>query len=481
MLESAPPRCGLCERRSASDARSVDRLVLPLPPKAHLVTLPRQPHDKPQETCVAVNPQDPRHVVVSYHQAVGAGSDHHPSVRVETHVAWSANGGATWTVAEGTTVEGYRRSLDACVALDRKGQAFLALLAMDRISHGTRHGQYVRRSADGGRTWERSLVTLAERPETSRNATWEHKPWLIADAATSSSYAGNLYVSWDRAEDDEGTRRILFVRSTDSGETWSRPRMISAAGSYATWQHGTVGREGTVYLVWSDRPAGSPAREIAIATSHDGGESFDAPRRVARIRSDAMVKDFPRAMTGWPSVAIDPRGEPGRLFVVWADNLNGDVDVLATTSDDGGRSWTAPLRVNDDPLGNGTDQVMPWVTVDPTDGVAYVLFYDRRDDPGNRLATVTLARSTDGGRTFANYAWSGASSDPKQACLGDYIGLAVLNGLVYAAWPESLSEPPQHPRDRVSADMGGMILDDLEWPYGPTAIRIGLADFRSAT
>jgi hypothetical protein len=304
---------------------------------------------------------------------------------------------------------------------------------------------------------------------------------LIADAVPTSPYAGNLYVSWDRGEDDEGTRRILLVRSTDNGETWSRPRMISATGSYATWQHGAVGPEGELSLVWSDRPAGMSGREIAIASSHDGGESFDAPRRVARIRSGAMVKDFPRAMTGWPSVAVDSRASRGRLFVVWADDMNGDVDVFATTSDDEGRSWTAPARVNDDPIGNGADQVMPWVAVDPADGAAYVLFYDRRDDPSNRLATVTLACSTDGGRTFANYAWSDAVSDPRQACLGDYIGLAALDGRVYAAWPEGVSEPLQHPRERVSADMGGMILDDLEWPYGPTAIRIGAADFRSST
>src|SRR5687767_122891 len=67
---------------------------LPYPPGMRLVTVPRKPGDKPQETSVAVNPRDPRAVVVSYHQAIGAGSDHHYGVPVHAKVAWSADGGA---------------------------------------------------------------------------------------------------------------------------------------------------------------------------------------------------------------------------------------------------------------------------------------------------------------------------------------------------------------------------------------------------
>src|SRR5437016_3031721 len=78
---------------------------LPRPPGAHLVMLPRAPKEKPQETSVAVNPRDPRNVIVSYHESLGPGSDHDPSSHVSSHVAWSANGGETWAIASGGTTD----------------------------------------------------------------------------------------------------------------------------------------------------------------------------------------------------------------------------------------------------------------------------------------------------------------------------------------------------------------------------------------
>ena len=123
---------------------------------------------------------------------------------------------------------------------------------------------------------------------------------------------------------------------------------------------------------------------------------------------------------------------------------------------------------------------MQWLAVDPKDGAAYVIFYDRRSDPKNLLPTVTLARSTDGGRSFTNYAWSDTPTDPKQAGLGDYLGLAALDGRVYGAWVESVpstrtgpKQPPKKP------EPGELELDDAAWPYGPSAIRMGVADFRA--
>ena len=64
------------------------------------------------------------------------------------------------------------------------------------------------------------------------------------------------------------------------------------------------------------------------------------------------------------------------------------------------------MRVNSNPAHDGTDQFFQWLAVDPATGAANVIFYDRRMDADNRKTTVTLARSTDGGATFTNYAWT---------------------------------------------------------------------------
>jgi hypothetical protein len=83
---------------------------------------------------------------------------------------------------------------------------------------------------------------------------------------------------------------------------------------------------------------------------------------------------------------IDTSGRAGNgnVYIAWNDARNGDADILATTSRDGGVTWSPPLRVNDDPLNNGVDQFFPWLTVDPT-GQVGVIFMDRRLDPLNNL------------------------------------------------------------------------------------------------
>ena len=50
------------------------------------------------------------------------------------------------------------------------------------------------------------------------------------------------------------------------------------------------------------------------------------------------------------------RAPSGRIYVVWPDSRNGDPDILLIWSGDGGTTWSAPVRVNDDAVGNKADQ-----------------------------------------------------------------------------------------------------------------------------
>src|SRR5205823_7607080 len=69
----------------------------------------------------------------------------------------------------------------------------------------------------------------------------------------------------------------------------------------------------------------------------------------------------------------------GHLYLTY-ENWNGnDMDVMFTESTNGGRTWSAPVKVNDnvDPSGAPTDQFQPSVAAGPGGAVA-VAFYDRR-------------------------------------------------------------------------------------------------------
>ena len=100
------------------------------------------------------------------------------------------------------------------------------------------------------------------------------------------------------------------------------------------------------------------------------------------------------------------------------------------SSRDGGMTWSAPVRVNDDPLKNGKAQFFTWMSVDPSDGSVNVIFYDRRDTEG-AMTKVILARSIDGGRTFVNHKIDQPAfiCDPK-VFFGDYTGISAYNGRV---------------------------------------------------
>jgi len=183
---------------------------------------------------------------------------------------------------------------------------------------------------------------------------------------------------------------------------------------------------------------------------------------------------------GFPQIAMDPRGgrKGGRLYVTWSDYRNGDVDVFCSTSADHGRTWTPATRVNTDPVHDGADQFFQWLAVDPSDGSADVVFYDRRGDPRNRKQIVVLARSTDGGRTFQNYGWTDTPFDAQGVFIGDYTGLAALDGRVYGVW----TEKPVRKESQTPGALRIVPRNSAEyWKLRGTVIRIGIADFQSAT
>ncbi len=240
---------------------------------------------------------------------------------------------------------------------------------------------------------------------------------------------------------------ILVARSTDDGETWSKPVEIDrhpglprddngAAEGFA----GAVGSDGRLYAVWSQD------NDILLTTSRDGGKTFSRARAILHTAPIMFAVATLERANGFPQIAVDPRSKDPRsrrLYVTWTDYRNGDLDVFCSTSTDGGKKWSAPVRVNGDAVRNGADQFFQWLAVDPIDGSVNVIFYDRRGDAKNRAQTVTLARSTDGGRAFQNYAWTTEAFEAGGVFFGDYSGIAASGGRVYGVWTEKPAVVPE--------------------------------------
>jgi hypothetical protein len=440
----------------ASGAASAQRPSSPLEraPGARVVTISQAEHYG-AEPAIALDPNGPAHVVAAYGGP---------------WVAWSTDSARTFRPAERLALGGaWRLGGDVSLAFDDRGAAYLSYLTSEGLGtpsywahHAGKSAIWVRRSPDGGRTWPDPPVAVKvwpNRSDTTPQMVDMSRLW--ADANPASPYHGSLYAAWINWELDRSL--ILFSRSTDQGRTWSRPLRISTEAGLPRDDNGAVvapigavGPDGTMYVVWND------ASSIVLTVSHDGGKTFEPSRSVIPVAPPYFggatgIPGLSRAM-GFPQVGFDPRS--GALYLTWSDYRNGDVDVFLARSLDRGRTWSAPVRVNDDPVHDGDDQFLQWLAVDAVRGDLYVQFYDRRGDPANRRTTVTLARSTDGGRTFRNYAWSDRPFSGERVFLGDYEWLVARDGRVYGVWAEAVPDAPSG---------GGR---------SATVVKVGTADFR---
>jgi hypothetical protein len=125
-----------------------------------------------------------------------------------------------------------------------------------------------------------------------------------------------------------------------------------------------VAPDGTVHVAWNDI-----SQSIEEATSTDGGASF-GPAHVISPTNVFVVTVIPaqssRGVLITPACGADGTAGPARgtLYCSWVDaNGASGLDVLVARSTDGGSTWSAPVVVNDDPVGVANDQFFQWLSV----------------------------------------------------------------------------------------------------------------------
>jgi hypothetical protein len=401
---------------------------------------------RPAEVAVAIDPADADHLVAVSGQGGRPGGP-----RFTDFAYASFDGGRTWTTTP--TDNGHDRVHgDDSITIARDGTAYHAFIAFDgiRVARADRasSGIYVESSRDGVK-WT-TPVPVVDHINTA--IPFEDKPWVTVDDAQDSPNRGNVYVAWTRfdvygSNNPEDKSHIWFSRSRDGGRTFMVPVRVSDQPGDAKDSDGTVegavpaiGLNGEVYLVWAG-PKG-----LMFDKSTDGGYSWGADAMIATLPGgwDEPVKGLERH-NGMPVTAVDHSTGPNRgtLYVNWMDERNGkdDPDVFLISSRDGGRTWSPPLRVNDDPKGNRREQLFSWMAVDRADGSVNIAFLDRRDFTDTQQG-LTLARSVDGGRTFVNHKLPIRPFTIDEAVFyGDYIGIGAQAGRVAILYPRPAPAP----------------------------------------
>lgn len=273
------------------------------------------------------------------------------------------------------------------------------------------------------------------------------KNFACSDGKATSPYYGRSYCVWSNFS--AGSPPAVISYTTNSGVSWSSMIQINTppSGHYAQGTDVKTGPNGEVYVVWAAPQSGSPYTEdfLGFGKSTNGGMSWTVTENAYDMNGIRGYL-FPTSIrvNGFPRIDVDITGGPrnGWIYVVTAErNLSpagSDPDVILHRSTNGGTTWSAGIRVNQDPLNNGKIQFFPAINVGE-DGAVNIVYYDNRNTTSDSSG-VYLARSTDGGNTWSEVQVSDHNYKPKNepgvggGYMGDYIGITSGNGKVWPFW-----------------------------------------------
>lgn len=359
----------------------------------------------------------------------------------------SSDAGQTWGGSIGGAGGG--NSGDPTTAIDLNGRYYVGFI-------NNASGQSVAYSTDGGVTW--TAVVAANNPPGNNTLLDKNHLWI--DNGTLSSYAGQLYDAWTPFGGTNDSQ-IEIMRSTDSGTSWGNKLAISAGVAAGSFNHGVniqTGPSGQVYVAWVVYDTW-PADEVAIGfnKSANGGASYGTAYRainnIRGIRYSETAKDM--RVNSFPSMAADISGGAynGYIYIAWTNigipgvNTGPDIDIYMIRSTDIGISWSAPIRVNQDPSGQGKEHFFPWISCDPTTGYLAVTYYDDRNVTSSECETW-VSLSVDAGSTWEDIKVSDVSFSPAPipglagGYMGDYIGISARGGKVYPVWTDNRTGSP---------------------------------------
>lgn len=311
-------------------------------------------------------------------------------------LARSTDSGRTFT----TTTVYQPPSSDPNVAINKGATVAVDPTNPDRIYVGWRQGDFgtpatnqklktlIAASSDGGRTWSA--------PADITDSRGGDFPWI---AVTKDGVVHAIY--WTRVwppnppGQSNPVRQIYHMSSTDGGKTWGNRSVVDPGNQNHEHPPEVAANpnNGALYVVWAATDAAmnlAPGFKgnlnIFFRASTDGGKTWTAK---------TTLNDDPPGLENHmePGIAVAPNG---RIDVAWYDGrlspltFSGDTelgynDVYETSSRDGGRTWSANIRVtdrsSDRSLGvwaNNIDQRLN-VGITSTNDATYVAWQDDRN------------------------------------------------------------------------------------------------------
>ncbi len=366
-------------------------------------------NDAANEPSIAVDPTNPNVMVIGWRQFDSVFSNFR-----QAGWAYSHDAGATWTFP-GSLDAGVFRS-DPVLVADADGNIYYYSLTVDKPQQ-TNFRCHSFESLDGGINFGAPVVAFGG-----------DKAWFTVDRSNTIG-RGNLYAKWQTFFNCCGN--TTFTRSTDGGASFETPVSVPSGPSFGTV---AVGPDGEVYVAGIEAVLFQNFGKFVIAKSTNARNpavipSFDFSTVVDMGGAmEISAVPNPNGLLGQAWVAVNPSSGPSRGHVYMLASVDppgaDPLDVMFSRSTDGGLSWSAPLRVNDDPAGNNAWQWFGTMSVAPS-GRIDVIWNDTRADPTTTFSELYYSYSTNGGVTWSTNIpisppFNHFLGYPQQNKLGDY-------------------------------------------------------------
>ena len=386
--------------------------------------------DAANECAISVDPTNPSKMAIGWRQFNSVTSNFR-----QGGWGYTTNGGTTWTFP-GVLENNVFRS-DPVTNSNEVGTFFYLSLLQTFCEN-------MYRSTNGGQSWtELQADGLAGGGD---------KEWFTIDKTNGPGH-GFQYQS-----DDGGNcsgSGVEFQRSTDGGVTWQAPIVVPNGTDIGTLDVDTngnlfIGGEGfsTFYCVRS-------------SNAQIGGQTptFDqvTPVNMGGTLIQGGINGV--GLCGQLFLAIDRSGGPTNnniymLASVRPTGATNGTDVMFARSTNGGQTFSAPLRINDDPINHNKWHWFGTFSVAPN-GRLDAVWLDTRNASNNTDSQLFYSYSTDGGNTWsANVAVSNPFNPfegyPNQNKIGDYITIVSDNtggNVAYAATFNFNPNRNQHEED----------------------------------
>jgi hypothetical protein len=374
--------------------------------------------DAANEPSIAVNPTDGNKMMIGWRQFNSIQSDFR-----QGGWGYTTDAGVTWTFP-GVLQNNIFRS-DPVTKSDETGNFFY--LSLQSTQAQSFFCDDLWRSTNGGQSF------TEQSPDKAGHG--GDKQWFTIDTNVGGMGHGFVYQFWTGFfACDFGE----FNRSTDSGATWMSPINIPNSPDTGAMD---VDTNGNLFLAGG----GSPFWCVRSSNAQNGGQTpiFDQVTQV-NMGGDLIQGGVNGiGLCGQTFIAIDRSGGPtnNNIYMVASVTPNFNAtNVMFVRSTDGGQTFSAPLRINDDPVNPNKWHIFGTLSVAPT-GRIDVVWLDSRNAANNIDMQLFYSYSTDGGVSWApnipvSNSFNPQAGYPNNQKIGDYITVvsdATGGNVAYAA------------------------------------------------